>query len=174
MGLSPSKIIKYNMAMKNKEIEFGVKIANGDDVIKFLEKLHGKPKVTAINRKIYKITNGKYFFKVSVEKSEDQTACVYSMKEDLLDKGIDSGMKISDEIDISVSEEQLSKMEKILLFTGYKVASEFKKVRYEFIIEEMSVTVDKYNTNDYLEIEGESENKINSLVAKIPFIKLNN
>jgi len=153
--------------MKNQEIEFGTKISNGQEIIDLLSKKYGKPKVIKVQRLIYKTPNGKYFFKVSKESTIKGATTTFSLKEDLLSKGIDSGIKISDEVDVPVDETQLLKLEQILLFLGYQIASEFKKVRHEFVAEGMSVVVDKYQDNDYFEVEGDSEEKINNFVKTL-------
>lgn len=158
--------------MENKEIEFGVKISNGQTIIDLLSKKYGSPKVVEVQRRIYKTPSGKFFFKISKESTAGKASCTFSLKEDLLSKGVDSGMKVSDEVDIPVDEMQLSKLEQVLIFLGYGVASEFKKVRHEFIAEGMFVVVDKYDTNDYFEVEGSDEEKINSFVKTIPILKV--
>lgn len=158
--------------MENKEIEFGVKISNGQEIIELLSKKYGQPKIIEIQRRIYKTTGGKFFFKVSKESTTKGITATFSLKEDLLSKGIDSGIKVSDEVDVPVDETQLSKLEQILIFLGYKIASEFKKVRHEFEAESMSVVVDKYETNDYFEVEGDSEKKIKAFVEMLPIVKI--
>lgn len=158
--------------MENKEIEFGVKISNGQKIIELLSKKYGQPKVIKVQRLIYKTPKGKYFFKVSKESTVKGITATFSLKEDLLSKGIDSGIKVSDEVDIPVDEAQLSKLEQILIFLGYQIASEFKKVRHEFVAEDMSVVVDKYEDNDYFEVEGDSEEKINNFVKALPIVEI--
>lgn len=154
--------------MENKEIEFGAKISNGQEIIELLTEKYGKPKVIEVQRLIYKIPDGKYFFKISKESTVEGMTATFSLKEDLLSKGVDSGIKVSDEVDVPVDESQLSKLEQILIFLGYRVASDFKKVRHEFTVEGMSVVVDKYKENDYFEVEGTSEEKINNFVKSLP------
>ena len=156
--------------MENKEIEFGAKISNGQQIIDLLSKKYGKPKVIKVQRLIYKTPNGKYFFKVSKESTVKGATATFSLKEDLLSKGIDSGIKVSDEVDVPVDETQLSKLEQILVFLGYQIASKFKKVRHEFMVEGMSVVVDKYENNDYFEVEGDSKEKINNFIKTLPII----
>lgn len=158
--------------MENKEIEFGAKISNGQQIIKLLSKKYGQPKIIEVQRRIYKTTGGKFFFKISKESTTKGITATFSLKEDLLSKGVDSGIKVSDEVDVPVDETQLSKLEQILIFLGYKTASEFKKVRHEFEAEGMSVVVDKYENNDYFEVEGDSKEKINNFVKTLPIIEI--
>ncbi|PIR63143.1 MAG: hypothetical protein COU64_06120 [Candidatus Pacebacteria bacterium CG10_big_fil_rev_8_21_14_0_10_40_26] len=158
--------------MENKEIEFGAKISNGQQIINLLSKRYGKPKIIKVQRLIYKTPNGKYFFKVSKESTAKGAMATFSLKEDLLSMGIDSGIKVSDEVDVPVDEIQLSKLEQILVFLRYQIASEFKKVRHEFLVERMSVVVDKYEDNYYFEVEGDSKEKINNFVKTLPIIEI--
>lgn len=158
--------------MENKEIEFGAKISNGQQIIELLSKKYGQPKVIKVQRLIYKTPQGKYFFKVSKESTLKGVTATFSLKEDLLSKGVDSGIKVSDEVDVPVDETQLSKLEQMLIFLGYRIASEFKKVRHEFVVEGMSVVVDKYEDNDYFEVEGDNEEKIKSFVKTLPIVEM--
>lgn len=158
--------------MENKEIEFGAKISNGRQIIELLSKKYGQPKVIKVQRLIYKTPQGKYFFKISKESTIKGVTATFSLKEDLLSKGVGSGIKVSDEVDVPVDETQLSKLEQILIFLGYQIASEFKKVRHEFVAEGMSVVVDKYEDNDYFEVEGDNEEKIKSFVKTLPIVEI--
>lgn len=159
------------MRKTNKEIEYGVKIKNPKEIIEFLNSKFVKGKIIEITRIILK-NNGKYFVKISSEASNSEKHCVFSLKEDLLAQGIAEGMKIAEEVDIPVSEDQLRKLTEAMKMLGFKVASEFKKTRHEYQINNLMVTVDEYKDGAYLEVEGSSSRKIKDFVKKLPIKKL--
>lgn len=152
----------------NKEIEYGVKISNSQEVKEFLQSNSLFEKVTNISRDIYK-NGGKYFVKVSNETEEEKTQAVFSVKEDLIGQGIEDGMKVAEELDIEVSSEQLNKLTKMLTMFGFKQTSHFFKKRYQYEIDGLMVTVDEYDSATNLEIEGPDEKTVMSVVDKIPF-----
>lgn len=151
----------------NKEIEYGVKIKNPKEIIEFLNSKSTRRRTIEITRIILK-NNGKYFIKTSSEVSNSEKHHVFSLKEDLLAQGIVDGMKIAEEVDILVSEDQLKKLMEAMKMLGFKVASEFKKTRYEYRVNELIITVDKYKNGAYLEVEGLSSKKIKDFVKKLP------
>ena len=159
------------MTNKNKEIEFGVKIKNGDEVKDYLKEISPKERIITISRDIYK-NDSKYFLKVSEENENNQSSAVFSLKEDLLALGTSEGMKVADEVDVDVSKEQLEKLVNIVSFLGFEKKSHFKKIRYQYEVEGTMVMVDEYDKVTNLEVEGETEEKVMKVVKQIPYIAL--
>lgn len=151
----------------NKEIEYGVKIKNSKEIINLLASKYAQQRIIKITRMILK-NGGKYFVKISSEVSNSEKHCVFSLKEDLLAQGIAEGMKIAEEVDISVSEDQLKKLTEMVKMLGFEMASKFEKTRYEYQTNNLIVTVDEYENGAYLEVEGPSPEKIENFIKKLP------
>lgn len=158
----------------NKEVEFGVKIKRSAKLEKFLENLGGKASIVKIDRHIYKNPRSNYFFKISTEKKENLISSQFSMKEDLISKGKTEGMKIAEEIDIDVSKEQLENLTKIIKHLGFNLDATINKIRKEFKVNDLQITIDQYGTDetDYLEVEGSDEKLIMELVKILPYEKV--
>jgi len=155
------------MTKANKEIEYGTKVKDVQKIYAFLKQKAESSKRIEISRDIYK-NGGKYFIKISREKFGTQEQFVFSLKEDLLSQGISDGMKIAEEIDISVSEEQLSALTEVVKLLGFKLTSSFSKIRTEFIVNALSITLDEYEKEVYLEIEGPTKKAVGNFVKTIP------
>ena len=151
----------------NKEIEYGVKIKNPEEVIKFLNAKPARQRTLEITRLIFK-NKGKYFIKISSEVSNLKKHYIFSVKEDLLAQGITEGMKIAEEVDIPVSNDQLKKLVEVIKMIGFKMKSKFKKIRYEYKLNKLIITVDKYKDGAYLEVEGLSFEKIKKFIKSLP------
>jgi len=151
----------------NKEIEYGIKITNPKELAKIFELQASKKRIIKITRSILK-NNGKYFIKVSSEIIGAKHYNIISIKEDLLKKGVDKNMKISEEIDIPVSEDQRRKLIQMLKILGFRATSKFQKIRYEYQIKDLIVTLDKYKEGFYLEVEGPSTKKIKKFIHNLP------
>lgn len=156
------------MADKNKEIEFGVKIKNPKAVKAYLRRNSKKEQVFHISRDIYK-NKSKYFIKISKETTGKTTSAVFSLKEDLLSKGVAEGLKVAEEIDVKVSKEQLNKLVDIVRLFSFKKKTHFKKTRYQYQIQGVVVTVDEYDGGVNLEVEGSSQDKVTRVVKQIPY-----
>lgn len=158
---------------KEKEIEYGVKVKNGDELITYLnEHAINKGSIKTL-REIYKKEDSNYFFRTDFQKIENKESYRFSVKEDLLGKqGIDSGMKVSEEVDIDVSQEQLDKLRQVIILLGYSLVTTISKTRHIYEMDNLTVSLDSYPDTDYFEVEGESEEKVMNLVAKLPIEKL--
>jgi len=156
----------------SKEIEYGVKVKNGDELITYLnEHAVSKGSIKTL-REVYKKEDSNYFFRTDFQEIENKESYRFSVKEDLLGKqGIDSGMKVSEEVDIDVSQEQLDKLKQVVILLGYSLITTIPKIRRIYEIEGLIVTLDTYSDTDYLEVEGESKEKVMDLVSKLPIIK---
>lgn len=150
-----------------KEIEYGTKIKNPKELTEIFKQRAETQRIINITRSILK-NNGKYFIKVSSEIVGSKQYYVISLKEDLLANGITNKMKTSDELDIEVSKEQFQQIIKMLKMLGFKKVSTFKKIRHEYKIKGLTVTIDKYKEGPYLEIEGPSSVKIKEFIKTIP------
>ncbi len=154
------------------EIEYGVKVKNGEVLIAYLsEHAINKGSIKTL-REVYKKDDSNYFFRTDFQEIENKESYRFSVKEDLLGKqGIDSGMKVSEEVDIDVSQEQLDKLKQVIVLLGYSLVTTISKTRRSFEMEGLMVTLDSYPDTDYLEVEGESEEKVMNVVAKLPIEK---
>lgn len=150
-----------------KEIEYGVEVENANDLIPMLKDMASDYEKIYIKREIYK-NEGKYFVKASKEEGSQKERYVFSLKEDLLKQGQKDGLKIAEEIDIPVSREQLENLIKAVQMLGFRKTSEFSKVRDEFQINSLVVTLDQYDKKAYLEVEGPTKEKVMLLVEKLP------
>jgi len=156
----------------SKEIEYGVKVKNSKALIAYLNAHAVNKGSIKTLREVYKKDNSNYFFRTDQQKKDGKKYYVFSVKEDLLGKqGVDSGMKVSEEVDIEVSKEQLEKLKQIIILLGYSLVTTISKTRLIYCMDGLMVTLDSYPDNDYLEVEGDSEDKVMSLVAKLPVVK---
>lgn len=151
-----------------KEVEYSVNIQNPDEIRVFLQENSPTERVIQITRDIYK-NKGKYFVKISREKEDDVVRIIFSVKEDLLSQGIANGMKVAEEVDIEVTEDQLGKFLQVLQMFGFDLSSQFTKTRYQCEIDGLMVALDEYENVTNLEVEGPSEVAIMAVVNKIPF-----
>jgi len=157
----------------NSEIEFGVKIKNSQEVMNFLDELcGGLRKVIEIKRRIFRKLGSEFFFRLSKENVNGNLAYTLSLKEDILSKGISEGLKVSKEIDIKIGRHQVRSFRKIISLLGYKLETKLSKTRYVYKISEVLITVDKYPTVSYLEVEGKSKSSVMEIAGKIPYKKL--
>ena len=155
--------------MANIEIEYGVKVINGDELMKHLESLTDNRGVTKMRRVVYK-QGGDYFVRVSYEESEKgQKKYVFSLKEDVMAKGkSEDGLKQMQEIDIVLDKGQLDQFVEVIGLMGYKKDNDFTKTRYWYEIDDLHVSLDKTGAVDYLEVEGASKDQVMNFVEDIP------
>lgn len=151
--------------MSRIETEFGVKIANGEELLKFLCQRFGDPEIIHINRKIYKKDSERYFFRV-----DDG---MVSLKEDLYPLGKIDGIRVAEELDIEIDIGQIEKMERAIQVLGYNLVHRVVKDRYLFFDEanSLQIALDRYPDGDYLEVEGNDESKIMGLVSVLPIVR---
>lgn len=155
-------------SIMTKEVEYSVKIENPDEIRVFLQENSPTERVIQITRDIYK-NKGKYFVKISREKEDDVVRIIFSVKEDLLSQGIANGMKVAEEVDIEVTEDQLVKLIQVIQMFGFDLSSQFTKTRYQYEIDALMVALDEYENATNLEVEGPSGEVIMAVVNKIPF-----
>lgn len=156
----------------NKEIEFSLRVDDTEPYLEYLKRI-GARKIhdIEIERDIYKNGSG-YFIKVSKEKIDGKNNYMYCLKEDLIDKGQSGvGLKVSEEIDVPVSSDQLEKLSAMLELLKFKKTSSFKKSRQAFTKDDFEIDVDTYYFEDkteyYIEVEGKEKDKINLFVKNM-------
>lgn len=154
------------------EIEFGSKIVSSPKLITYLRKNFKSGPVSSELKKIYKKPGGEFFFRITTETIGNKTRYFFSLKEDILSRGQAAGMKISKEVDLEINLDQLRRLTKIIELLEYKMVDEIKKVRESYLGAGVKVTIDHYPTNDYLEVEGPTQEAVSTVVKVLPFTAL--